>query len=171
MNPMMRYFMIYGLPALSLVGTSALPASVQLSFATSSVLTVIQSHYLRQGWVRDYLGIQPTPSPTKPSLESQYKGTMTIQASSTPTVEEQPPAPKGVIGGAISDIKGAASQVMKTARSIQQSEYEKRGNHRLTQAELKRAHAYEAQRQREIAQEKGEAESVTSNRRRHRSAR
>lgn len=60
------------------------------------------------------------------------------------------------------DIKGAASQVMKTARSMQESDDTKKGTHRLTKAELKRAQSYEAQRKREIAEEKLEAKSRRS---------
>lgn len=151
--------MEYVVPLISMVCTAALPASVQLSFSASAALATLQSHYLRQKWVREYLGIQPLSSTADAPSKSPYKGTMTTRPSPTP-VMEQPPAPKGIVGGAISDIKGAASQVMKTARSQLESQDQKLGNQRLTQAELKRAHAYEAQRRREIAQEKLDAESA-----------
>lgn len=165
MNPTLVKFMTYGMPLLSFICSAFLPASVQLSFAASTVLGSLQAHILRQRRFRDYLGIQPLPSTTDSASKSPYKGTITIQPSSV-TAAEQPPAPKGIIGGAIADIKGAASQVMKQARELQQAGDAKRGNQRLTQAELKRAQAYEAQKQREIAQEKRDTESAPVERRR-----
>lgn len=159
----MNLFLIYGIPTFSLAIMSQLPAAVQLSFAATSVLTLAQSQSLRQPWLREFLGIQPLPKPKSLSPESTYKGTMTIQPI-PPAISEQPPAPKGIIGGAISDIKGAASQVVKTARSFTNSEDVKKGNQRLTQAELKRAHAYETQRQREIAEEKLNARTAPGRR-------
>lgn len=159
----MRTFMTYVLPTMTVGFSCVLPASVQLSFTASTALSLLQMHYLRQNRVREYLGIHPFPSANSPSV-SPYKGTITVRATVTPTIE-QPPAPKGIIGGAISDIKGAASQVMKRARSLQEGKDEKIGSQRLTQAEFKRAHAYEAQRRREIAQEKLEAETARSGRR------
>ena len=161
----MRGILLYGLPIMSTAFMSVIPAAVQLSFGATSVLTLIQTHYLRQPWVREFLGIQPLPKPETSTSESPYKGTITIQAESTRVPEQAPsPAPKSIVGGAVSDIKGAASQFMKTARSWQNSEDTKQGNQRLTQAELKRAHAYEARRQREIAQEKSDARTAPSRR-------
>lgn len=165
MNPTVRKFMTYVLPVISVGCTSFLPASVQLSFVFSAVLALLQSYYLRQSWVRELLRIQPLPSTQDTLSQTPYKGTMTIQPSPM-SVMEPPPAPKGIIGGAISDIKGAASQVMNQAREFQQGQGEKMGNQRLTKAELKRAQAYEAQRQREIAQEKLDAENAPVQRRR-----
>jgi membrane protein insertase Oxa1/YidC/SpoIIIJ len=149
---------LYVMPVISTIFILALPAAVQLSFAFTSTMSLTQSHCLRQPWFREMLGIHPlpAPAPATPTSESPYKGTITIQASST-TVSEQPPAPKGIIQGALSDIKGAASQLMKTARSLRKSDDTKKGTQRLTPAELKRAQAYEEQKQREIAQEKLEA--------------
>lgn len=163
MSPMMRNLMLYVIPIFSAGFMMPLPAAVQLSFTATSVLTILQTYYLRQPRVRGFLGIQPMPSPAGPPSESPYKGTITVQAS-TSSIPQPSPAPKGIIGGAISDIKGAASQVMKAARSLAQPNDEKRGNQRLTVAELKRAHAYEAQRRREIAEDKLEARTSPSQR-------
>lgn len=73
-------------------------------------------------------------------------------------------SPKGVLGGAVADIKGAAKQVLGKARNIQ----EKKGNAggRLTEGELRRAKAYEEKRKREIEDQKWEAEGRRSRRRR-----
>lgn len=152
-------FMKYGLPAISFCCTSVLPASVQLSFAASTMLAALQSQLLRQSWFREFCRIHPLPSTEGPVSKSPYKGTLTVQPSPVAVVE-QSLAPKGIMGGAIADIKGAASQVMKQAREMNTSSNEKIGNQRLTQVELKRAQAYEAQRQREIAQEKRDAEGA-----------
>lgn len=163
MKPAMQMFLVYIIPLISAGCMLPLPAAVQLSFATASSIALLQAHYLRQPWFREYLSIQPLPSTAPPSSAPVYQGTITIQAPST-AAPEPPPAPKGIIGGAISDIKGAASQVVKQAQALHKPDEKKRGNQRLTQAELKRAHAYEAQRQREIAQEKLDAESALQER-------
>lgn len=157
--------MKYGLPVISFIGSTFLPAAVQLSFAASTVLGSLQAQLLRQSRFRQYFRIQPLPLNTNSASKSPYKGTITIQPSSV-TVTEQPPAPKGIIGGAVADIKGAASQVMKQARELHQGGDGKTGNQRLTREEMKRAQAYEAQRQREIAHEKRDSESAPVGRRR-----
>lgn len=157
MSEKVKKAILYIAPSASAIFTLPLPAALQLSFIFTGVIAMMQTHFFRQPWFRQMLGIHPLPGPASatPASESPYKGTITIQASST-TVQE-PPAPKGIVEGAISDIKGAASQLMKTARSLQKSDDTKRGGHRLTPAELKRARAYEAQKQAEIAEEKLEA--------------
>ena len=164
MTPAMQKLLVYIIPIFSAGVMLPIPAAVQLSFATASAVSLLQAHYLRQPWFREYLSIQPLPSKTPPSSAPVYQGTITIQAPSTAAPPEPPPAPKGIIGGAISDIKGAASQIVKQAQALHKPKDKKRGNQRLTQAELKRAQAYEARRQREIAQEKLDAESALKER-------
>jgi membrane protein insertase Oxa1/YidC/SpoIIIJ len=158
MQPTIKKLLLYVFPTITTGLMLALPGALQLSFSVTSMMALLQSHLLRQPWVRQFLRIQPLPQPPNPPSDSVYKGTITIQAPSQ-SIVEPPPPPKGIIDGALVDIKGAASQIMKTARSMRQSEDTKKGTQRLTKAELKRAHSYEAQKQREIAEEKLEAKT------------
>lgn len=64
--------------------------------------------------------------------------------------EVSPPPPKGILGGAISEIKGAASELMKTARRVRGASETKGGTRKRTAAELKAAMAYEERRKKEM---------------------
>ena len=94
--------------------------------------------------------------PTAPSATATgpYKGVMNVYQAPKPT-EEAEEKPKGVIAGAVADIKGAASQVIGKAKKIQESRAPKG---RLTPGEIRRAKAYEERRRKEIEAEKWEAE-------------
>lgn len=70
------------------------------------------------------------------------------------------PASRGLVGGAISDIKGAASQIAKSARSLRDSAETKPGQQRRTAVQMKRAKAYEEKREKEIAEAKAAAEQA-----------
>lgn len=153
MNPTAYKLMLYVAPVVSCICTCPISAAVQLSFASSAVFTVFQIKLIHHKQVRYFFKIQPFPPRAGPPAQSPYKGALTILGSSSPTTE-QPPAPKGYIDGAISEVKGAASQVMKTARDLKEKSEVPVGRQRLTKTELKRAEAYEAQRRREMAQEK-----------------
>lgn len=142
--------MLYGVPLLTSCFMLFWPGALQLTFAFTSILSLLQSYLLRQPWMRNFLNIQPLPIPKPAGAASPYAGTIT-QHESTPST---PPVKKGVLGGAISDIKGAASQVVKTARNLRDSPDAKRGSRRRSPAEVKRAQDYEARRQREIAKAK-----------------
>lgn len=85
-----------------------------------------------------------------------------MQKYQAPSVESLPAAPvsRGLVGGAISDIKGAASQVVKSARSLTDSADSKPGQQRRTAEQMKRAKAYEEKREKEIAEAKAEAEQA-----------
>ena len=74
------------------------------------------------------------------------------------------------MGGAISEIKGAAKQVMSSARrSVEQRQGAKAGG-RLTAAELRRAKEYEERRKQELEFEK-ERGRVSGRRRSNRNVR
>lgn len=142
--------MLYGVPVVTSCFMLYWPGALQLTFAFTSLLSLLQSYLLRQPRMRNFLNIQPLPIPTTTRAVSRYPGTIT-KYQSTPST---PPVKKGVLGGAISDIKSAASKVVKTARNLRDSPHAKRGSRRRSPAEVKRAHEYEARRQREIAKAK-----------------
>lgn len=153
----MQKMLLYVFPGLTTLFMLGMPASLQISFALTSLLSLVQSYFLRQPWFRSFLGIQPIIQPTNPteshSPKSPYPGTMTIYRppQAIPTEVSAPP-PKGLLGGAISEIKGAASELMKTARRIRGASESKGGTRKRTAAELKAAMAYEERRKKEMEQ-------------------
>ena len=145
------------------------PGCLQLAFAVTSVVALTQTTFLRKPWFRKWAGIQPLPPKPDPNTvksSSPYIGTMNVYQAPTPDAPLEQ-KPKGIIGGAISEIKSTASQVMKsTQKMVESKEASKQG--RRTKAEARQAQAYEERRQREIAQEKFEKEQDKKERRRER---
>ncbi len=87
---------------------------------------------------------------------SPYSGKIKLASAQSSAVE--PPAPtspinkaKGFIDGAISEVKGAASEVVKMGKQYAGQQEEKPGRRRA--AELREAEAKETRRKREIEQE------------------
>lgn len=158
MTPAWRSTFLYGLPVLTTSFMLAWPGALQITFAFTSLLSLFQARLLQQPGVRNWLGIQPLPKPKSrgSQSESRYSGTMNRYQPPSPSAPAA--APKGVLGGAISNAKGAVDQMLKTARNLQDPSdlQEKTGPQRRTPAELKRAQAYEEKRQREI---KGQQET------------
>ena len=75
-------------------------------------------------------------------------------ASSTPEKEKN--KKKGILGGAIADIKGAFEGVKKQAEDMTGAAKKQDSTKRRTDAELRYAKSYEDRRRREIAQEEFE---------------
>ncbi|MCJ1343812.1 Mitochondrial inner membrane protein oxa1 [Peltigera leucophlebia] len=159
MTPTMKTLFLYGLPLITTTFMLFWPGALQISFAFTSLMALTQSYLLRQPAVRKFLNIQPLRARVDPSTPS-YGGVM--QKYQAPSVESLPAAPvsRGLVGGAISDIKGAASQVVKSARSLTDSADSKPGQQRRTAEQMKRAKAYEEKREKEIAEAKAEAEQA-----------
>lgn len=148
----MKKTMVYGIPVITSVFMIYWPGALQLAFATTSLLSLSQSYLLRQPWMRNFLNIQPLPGPQPRTEASRYTGTLTRVPRPSPP-PSPPPLKKSFLGGAFSEIKGAASEVVKTARKLMSSEETKSGSQRRTPAELKRAQEYEEKRREEIAQQ------------------
>ena len=151
----MQKMLLYVFPGLTTLFMLGMPASLQVSFAFTSLLSLVQSYFLRQSWFRSFLGVQPIVQPTNPtesySSKSPYSGTMTVyRPPQAIPAEVSPPPPKGILGGAISEIKGAASELMKTARRVRGASETKGGTRKRTAAELKAAMAYEERRKKEM---------------------
>ena len=155
MNPAMRNVFVYVFPAMSGGFMLFWPGCMQITFFTTAILSLSQSWLLRQPWLRQFLGLQPLlPPSTKSPPRTPYTGTMNTYQP--PSKEAPPPEKKGIIGGAISDIKGAAGQAIKTAKDALSTEQAAKKTQGRTPEELRRAKAYEEKRRREIAQEKFE---------------
>ena len=154
MTTPMRTLFQYLLPAMSTLITLFMPGALQVTFVTTSLASLIQTSLFRQPWFRSTLGISKYIPPTPPAAsQTRYPGTMSVYQPPLP-VESAQSEKKGVVGGAISEIKGAAKQVMSSARrSVEQRQGAKAGG-RLTAAELRRAKEYEERRKQELEFEK-----------------
>ena len=157
MNPSMRTLFQYILPGTSVFITYFMPAALQVTFLTTSLLSLTQVFLFRQDWFRDALGVAKMvqhPPPGAPgSVQNRYPGVITVYQSPSP-VESVPPEKKGIVGGAVSEIKGAAKQVLDAAKkNVEQRQGAKPGG-RLTAAELRRAKEYEERRKQELEIEK-----------------
>lgn len=152
MSGTLQKVFLYGMPLTTLVFMLFMPACLQLTFAFTSMVALLQGRLLRYPPARKFLGISPLPQKPKPGANpsSPYKGTLNRYQPPTPMPAEK----KGLLGGAISELKGAASGVMKSAKTSME---EKKPKTRLTEGELRKAKAYEERRRREIEQEKYEA--------------
>lgn len=159
MTPIMKTLFLYGLPLITTTFMLFWPGALQLTFAFTSLMALAQSNLLRRPAVRKFLNIQPLRVPVDPSATA-YAGVM--QKYQPPSANPSPAtrASRGFVGGAISDIKGAASQVAKSARSLRDSAETKPGQQRRTAEQMKRAKAYEEKREKEIAEAKAEAEQA-----------
>ena len=156
MTPTMRNVFQYGFPIMTGAFMLAWPGCMQLTFFSTSMMSLSQAWVLRQPGVRKFLKIQPLPPPVsdKPP-KGPYTGTMNTYQRPAKTAPL--PEKKGIIGGAISDLKGAAGQAVKSARSaLSMDQEEKKKTPGRSPDELRRAKAYEEKRRREIAQEKFE---------------
>jgi YidC/Oxa1 family membrane protein insertase len=152
MAPAMHKMLIYVFPAMT--GTVMLfwPGCMQITFFTTAVLSLSQSWLLRQPWLRQYLGLQPLPPPsTKSPPRTPYTGTMNTYQPPAKTASL--PEKKGIIGGAISDIKGAAGQAVTSAKGALAIDQDAKKTRGRSSEELRRAKLYEEKRRREIAQE------------------
>ncbi|MCJ1287617.1 Mitochondrial inner membrane protein oxa1 [Xylographa opegraphella] len=152
MSPTMKHAFTYGLPMMSFLFMSFWPACVQLTFTTTSIIALGTATLFRHSGIRTFLGISDLPMPQAATDSGPYKGVMNVYqppSANAEVVEE----PKGVLGGAVADIKGAAKNVIGSARSYQERK-SKSGGGRLTAGELRRAKAYEDKRRRELEIEK-----------------
>lgn len=156
-----RTTMVYGVPLITVIFMQNWPGALQLTFAFTSLLSLTQSYCLRHPGIRKFLNIQPLPSTiitqSKPPPISRYTGRITRDTppalkTPSPVKAEKPPAAKGFLESAISDIKKVASDVMKSARNERdESPDSSAGSKRRTSQELKQAKAYDERRRKEIA--------------------
>lgn len=149
MDEKWKLTMIYAVPALTSLFMLYWPGALQLTFACTSVLGLTQTHLLQNPRVRTFLNIQPLPV-RKPATAAPPSRTINWSRPHS----SSGPGRTGILAGAVSEIKGAASQFMKTARSLRDSNDTKIGDARRSPNEIRRANEYEEKRRREIAEEK-----------------
>lgn len=127
-------FAKYGFPALSMIFGYFQPASTQLIFATTGVLSYIQSRVVTSPGFRAMVGIHPLPEKPAPDAKvGPYKGTITRYAVDPKTKPE----------GFYAASKAKAKDWLTTDQS----------NTRLSRQDKWRADAYEKKRREEIEEE------------------
>jgi YidC/Oxa1 family membrane protein insertase len=179
MAPGMRKFMLYGLPGLSVLFTFWLPASVQLSFLVTSMLSYMQLLIFKNPRFRERFNMYPISSPVIPTASpsttattatpSPYKGKMvrrgppsqaelnsSYSRPSAARVEIEPAKSSNplstIIGGAVKEAKGLRDSALNSMNSANKDRQESRSK----KAEKEEAEAYEKRRSKELAQEREE---------------
>lgn len=178
MSPQVMKIMQVGLPAITLAVTSFMPASVQISFLVSGVLSLFQSTLFRMPGFRSYFKMHPIPAPAENvTALGPYKGTMNVRAPLTQAELNQTyqqgrvtPTAKttgrenvvkkfvtGTVQGAAKDIKSTFMDAKTSAKELVG-----KGKDNLSERQAKTdraaAAAYEERRQKEIQQERYERE-------------
>ena len=160
MSPQFQMFMTYGLPALSGLFMLAWPGAMQITFFATSVMSLTQATLFRNPTFRQWVGIYPLPPrPVTPAPgatdapKTSYDGTMTLYQPPDAAAPGSPEK-KGLLHGAISEIKGMKTEAIKSMQKVVGTTNETGGRRKRTAAELKSARAYEERRRREIAQDK-----------------
>ncbi|KAI9768406.1 MAG: Mitochondrial inner membrane protein oxa1 [Candelina submexicana] len=156
-NPKIRFTLTYILPTMTGAIMLSWPGALQMSFLFSSWMSVMQASLLRSNSFRDWAGIMRMPVAPKVNpngtTPSPYSGKMTL-AQKPAAAASTPASPvnkaKGILDGAISDVKGATSEAVKMAKQLSGTET-KRGT--KTASELREAQAYEARRKKELEQQ------------------
>ena len=156
MSPTVKKVFLYVLPPVSFLIQLFWPAGLQFTFFVSALISLIQSGTLRQLWFRNIFGLQPFPHQTSPDARPNtgaYSGNINKHVPPT-TPGVSPEKGKGILGGTISDIRGAVSEVVKNGQKIM--EKKKAAPGKRTPGELRYDKEYNARRNRERAQEKFE---------------
>lgn len=140
----MVYAMQWGMPALSMIFTSFMPAAVQLSFLVSSSISFGQATLFRTPQFRSWANMTPLPQPNpSPSENTLRMREVPITAGDTKTPKRY--SLDGSLGNVMEGFQSAKKGVVDMAK-------ERRA--KQDDASVKaRADAYEEKRQREIAEE------------------
>ena len=173
MSPGAYKAMCYVIPAIMSGFMMNWPAALQLSFAFNGVFGLMQSKAMASPWFRDLIGICPLPvSPPPPSGSSGSAapdgfGSLNVdhryRNADGAASDAYPAAPlpaatekaKGVVGGAVAEVQGVASEVQKTWKGVTGGST-KSGER--SSSEKRQAQAYEEKRQRETAQQRWDLE-------------
>lgn len=162
LSPTVAKVLTYGLPLLTTCFMLTWPAALQISFFITGLLGLIQSRLFRSPWFRRKVGIAPIvrlPNPlsgAKAIPPSPYSGTLNIvpQKKGSAVDSDAPenlPKPKGVVDGAIAEVRGMGVEMKKSWDNLKGTA-EAPG--KRTEAEKRQAAAYEERRRKEIAQER-----------------
>ncbi|PQE21780.1 inner membrane oxaA protein [Rutstroemia sp. NJR-2017a BBW] len=149
-DPGLQKILIWGMPAVSLVFTSFMPAAVQLSFLVSSLMSASQSAVIRNTTFRRWTNMTPLPS-TSPRPNNPGKLRLKQSFSDQVGQEKSMSSWDGTLASVMSGFQEAKSAVMNKAREQNQKnkfKLEKREAERREELAQKRM----AQEQREASE-------------------
>ncbi|KAK0103111.1 Mitochondrial inner membrane protein oxa1 [Cadophora gregata f. sp. sojae] len=156
LSPEMTKALMWGFPALSLLCTWWLPASVQISFFVSGLLSMGQATLFRKDWFRNYFNMIPLPAKKTPNAPGapKFRGDLKIAAPFNPVLSQSQlnsrfqdaGAAAEKKAGVIGEITGAFSGVVEKGRE------KLRDNSETSQAkrQIQDKKAYELKRREEI---------------------
>lgn len=128
-----------------------LPAGLQLTLFTTAIFTVSQSYLFRQPGFRKYFGMHPLPKKPEPP-----KAVLDIQAKykdgAAPSQK-----PKWGLEAVKHNVMTAYKELNQQKARMEAEFGPQKATGRLSEAEKKRAKAYEEERQRELAKQKFQA--------------
>ncbi|KAI9777263.1 MAG: Mitochondrial inner membrane protein oxa1 [Geoglossum umbratile] len=177
LSPVLQKFLTYGLPTLTVAFMSAWPATLQLSFFVSSILSLIQATLFRNPAFRRWAGIVPLPprpvssDGATPSISARLNIAPSYQPPSarpTPTSANSTVTPsekrKGLIGGAVAEVRGMVTEAKKSIDQFAGTAANKPGLR--SPADLKQAKAAEAKRKEMLSAQRYAEEEERKERRR-----
>jgi YidC/Oxa1 family membrane protein insertase len=143
----MQNFLIYGMPTISLVFTSFLPAAVQLSFLVSTLMSATQSGIIRNPRFRSWANMTPLPTPPK----DEYQSKLRLKQSFSNQVGPGRPGSglDGSLASIMSGFQDAKNTIMQKAR-----EHNDKNKFKMERIEAERR---EELAQKRIAEEQREA--------------
>ncbi|PQE16425.1 mitochondrial export translocase oxa1 protein [Rutstroemia sp. NJR-2017a BVV2] len=151
--PGVQKMLIWGMPAISLVFTSFMPAAVQLSFLVSSLMSASQSAVIRNTSFRRWANMTPLPTPPKPDNQGKLRLKQSFSDQVGP--EKSMGSWDGSLASVMSGFQEAKTTIMDKAR--EQNEKNKFKMERR-----------EAERREELAQKRIAEEQREANERRRR---
>ncbi|KAI9863656.1 MAG: Mitochondrial inner membrane protein oxa1 [Trichoglossum hirsutum] len=173
LSPTVQKFLTYGFPTMTVVFMSGWPATLQLSFFVSSIISYLQATAFRNPAFRRWAGIAPLP----PKPASSGAATPTISTKLNIAPSYQPPSarsippsaapakkPKGVIGGAVAEIQGMVTEARKSIDQFAGTAARKPGL--SSPVDLKQAKASEEKRKRLLSAQRYAEEEERRERRR-----
>ncbi|APA14513.1 hypothetical protein sscle_13g092830 [Sclerotinia sclerotiorum 1980 UF-70] len=144
LTPGMLYMMQWGMPALSMVFTSFMPAAVQFSFLMSSSISFGQATLFRSPKFRAWANMTPLPNQNPSPSEN------TLRMKEIPVTQGETKATKRF------SLDGSIGNVMERFQSAKKVAVDHAKERRAKQDDSSakaRADAYEERRRREIAEE------------------
>ncbi|KAI9887365.1 MAG: Mitochondrial inner membrane protein oxa1 [Watsoniomyces obsoletus] len=167
-SPTLLNIMTYGLPCITFTFMIFWPGTLQVYFFCTGMLTALQTFAFRNATIRRWLGMAPLIVHKEESKETaispagsglmnlnltpRSKAAVTASGASPVLPDAATEAkPKGIVGGAVSEIKGVASEVKKTWDKVKGTT--NKPGQRTDEAK-RQAKAYEMKRRKELEKER-----------------
>ncbi|KAL8711441.1 MAG: hypothetical protein Q9220_004099 [cf. Caloplaca sp. 1 TL-2023] len=145
-SPKMMTIFQYVLPVMSAGIMCVWPAGMQMTFAFTSLMALLQAYLFKQPWFRTLWGIHPLLPPVAPNSGPQHRS-MVVET----TARTVPEPDKGFLESATSGVRGTISELKEKGSKFIQSQ-RKKPTGRRSAAQNEEAKRYEERRRREIEQ-------------------